>query len=447
MAREIIYQVLPRIWGNGKFSDWDGPVFDYLHSLGITAIWFTGIPRHASGKDFVKGNPGSPYAVSDWFDVNPYLADKEEDRMREFEQLVRRTHKAGFKFIMDFVPNHVAKDNGQLPVFDHCDYDWTDTLKVNYGHPDTYPRMLEILRFWAAKGVDGFRCDMVEMVPCGFFAGIIPELKRDYPEIIFIGEAYNKDNYRPLIDAGFDLLYDKSGSYDILRDILCSGASARQLTWNWQWLSDIQPHMLNFLENHDEQRLASPYFAGSAQKGIAAFAFSALFNTASLMLYAGQELGESAAEGAEGRTSIFDWCSPLSLRHLHAFIHSRKPLPSAEAATLERYRQILTIASSSLCNEGSNYDLCWCNGPEQGFDPDRHFAFVRYSKGRAMLVFCNFSDSPAAVRLYLPEYLCSQLNAALLSADAVNDNAAAFEGHSIEIQAGAWDAATLEITS
>lgn len=442
MSRQIIYQVLPRLWGKGKFSDWNKRSFDYLHSLGITAVWFTGIPRHASGKDFVKGNPGSPYAVSDWFDVNPYLADKEENRMREFEQLVRLTHKAGFRFIMDFVPNHVARDNKQLPVYDYCDYDWTDTLKVNYGHPDTYPKMLEILRFWAAKGVDGFRCDMVEMVPIDFFAGIIPELKRDYPELFFIAEAYNKDNYRPLVDAGFDLLYDKSGSYDILRGILCNGSSARNLSWNWQWLSDLQPRMLNFLENHDEQRLASPFFAGSAQKGLAAFAFCALFNTASLMIYAGQELGENAAEGADGRTSIFNWCSPVSLRHIDDLINSGKALPQDEASLLQRYQEILGIASSPLCNEGFNYDLCWCNGPAQGFDPDRHFAFVRYAKGKALLVFCNFSDTPASARLYLPEYLCSRLAEAL-----INDNAAAFEGHSIEIQAGAWDASVLEITS
>ena len=430
--RHIIYQVLPRIWGGGKLSEWDAPVFDYLKSLGVDTVWYTGIIRHASGKPFVKGNPGSPYAISDYFDVNPYLADRPASRMAEFEALVKRTHKAGLKAIIDFVPNHVACDNGQLPVHPWCDYDWTDTRKVDYGNPETFGKMLEILRFWASKGVDGFRCDMVEMVPVGFFGWLIPELKKEYPGLLFIGEAYDRANYRPLLDAGFDLLYDKSGIYDILRGIICDGRSARELTGNWQFLQDIQPRMLNFLENHDEQRIASPFFAGNPRKAYAAWAFCSLFNTASVMLYAGQELGETASEGAEGRTSIFDWTAPVTLKHLHATIHSRKPLPAKEKAVLERYRQILTVASSPLASEGSNYDLCWLNEGSEGFDPDRHFAFLRHDGNRCILVFCNFSDSPAKAFVRIPE--------------GIIEKCRPVEG-GIVVSAPAWDAALVELTS
>ena len=94
----IIYQVLPRLWGNGRFSDWGDAELAYLRSLGISHVWFTGVPRHARGKPFVKGDPGSPYAIEDYYDVNPYLADKEENRMAEFESLVRRVHAAGMGF-------------------------------------------------------------------------------------------------------------------------------------------------------------------------------------------------------------------------------------------------------------------------------------------------------------------------------------------------------------
>ena len=430
--RHIVYQVLPRIWGSGKLAEWDTPVFDYLKSLGINTIWYTGIIRHASGQPFVKGNPGSPYAISDYFDVNPYLATNEAKRIAEFEALVKRTHNAGLKVIIDFVPNHVACDNTQIPVHPWCDYDWTDTKKVDYGHPDTYGKMLEILRYWASKGVDGFRCDMVEMVPVHFFEWVIPELKKEFPELLFIGEAYNRANYRPLLDAGFDLLYDKSGVYDILRHVICDGWGARELTGNWQFLQDMQPHMLNFLENHDEQRIASPYFAGKASKAYSAFAFCSLFNTASVMLYAGQELGEAAAEGAEGRTSIFDWTAPVSLKHLHAMVHSRKPLPAKEKAVLEHYRQILTVASTPLASEGANYDLCWCNEGPEGFDPERHFAFLRYDANRCILVFCNFSDNPAKAFIHIPE--------------GVIEKCRPVQG-GIEVSASAWDAALVELTS
>ena len=209
---EVIYQVLPRIWGKGKFSEWDTKAFNYLKSLNVTAVWYTGVIRHASGKPFVKGDPGSPYSIEDYHDVNPYLADRPEARMDEFEKLVVRTHKAGLKVIIDYVTNHVSPDCRDLPKCNYCDYDWTDTLKVDYSHPDTYGKMLEILLFWASKGVDGFRCDMVEMVPPEFLEWLIAEVRRVYPEMLFIGEVYDRNIYRRFIkELGFDLLYDKSG--------------------------------------------------------------------------------------------------------------------------------------------------------------------------------------------------------------------------------------------
>ena len=174
-----VYQVLPRLWGNGTFSSFDVQAFDYLKSLGVSHVWYTGVIRHASGKDFVKGNAGSPYAISDYYDVNPYLADDEACRMQEFEALVARTHDAGLKVLIDFVPNHVARDydRSALPLFDWCDYDWTDTLKIDYNAPGAWDKMYGIVRFWAMKGVDGMRCDMVELVPPEFFKWLIANNK------------------------------------------------------------------------------------------------------------------------------------------------------------------------------------------------------------------------------------------------------------------------------
>jgi glycosidase len=407
MAKRIIYQTLPRLWGNGKFSDWDDASLGYLRSLGVDYVWYTGVPRHATGKDFVKGDPGSPYAISDWRDVNPYLADDPAHRLEEFDALLARTHAAGMRVLIDYIPNHVAPDyEGRICRFDWCDGDWTDTRKNDWSSPETRAEMLEILRFWAMRGVDGFRCDMVELVPPEALKALISAVKADFPGLLFVAEVYQKDNYRRYLDdVGFDLLYDKSGLYDTLRAICCHGASARGITWNWQWLGDLQPRVLNFLENHDEQRLAAPEFLGAAEKGYAALACSLLFNTAPFMLYFGQEVGEDGVEGADGRTSIFNWSDPAELRELYRSLHGEAELAPAEAAVLARYRELLSFAWRPAFAEGGTWDLMYCNEGAPGFHPDRHFAFVRYAADEAWLVVCNFSDTPATVRISLPPEL------------------------------------------
>ena len=446
----IIYQVLPRLWGSGKFSSIDAGSFQYWKGLGADYIWYTGVIRHASagsGEKVVKGEAGSPYAITDYYDVNPYMADVPERRMEEFEGLVRRTHEAGLKCIVDFVPNHVAREyRGDLgagddvtthwaPENDFFYYpgqalrlpinpkgyeempakasgncftptpginDWWETVKLNYCdfHTGTWDKMRDIVRFWAAKGVDGFRCDMVELVPPQFMQWLIRSIKSEFPSVIFVAEVYQKEKYRMYVEeVGFDFLYDKCGLYDTLRAVTCSGASAKGISWNWQFLSDLQPHMLNFLENHDEQRVASDFFCGSAQAGYAALAVSALLNTAPFMLYFGQEMGERGMQqegfsGLDGRTSIFDWCTVPALQDPDE--HVRK-----------RYREVLTLAGKPEFAEGRTFDLCYCQKTGE-FNPDRHFAFLRSDGKHTFLVVSNFGDA-ADITVRIPaeaqEYL------------------------------------------
>lgn len=392
MKKSTIYQVLPRLWKHGKFSDWNKKSFDYLKSLNVDCVWFTGVIRHAAGEPWVKGNWGCPYAISDYFDVNPYLADNEDDRMTEFENLIRRTHKSGLKVIIDFIPNHVARcgANG-IPTCGYCDYDWTDTVKIDYSDPRTAPALREILAYWAAKGVDGFRCDMVEMVPPEFLKWVIADIRREFPGTLFIGEAYNRQNYPLYIqEVGFDLLYDKSGYYDTVRSVMQAGMTAEAFSWNWQSLGELQGNMLNFLENHDEQRCASDAFAGAADRCYAALAVAALFNSASFMLYFGQECGERASESENARTSIFDRTVVGSLKR-------------PDAAVLERYRQTLELASLPLFREGRNWDLGYCNRDSAGFNPTYHFAFLRMNDEGAALIACNFSNFESEMILRIPE--------------------------------------------
>ena len=404
---------MPRLWGKGVLASWDAASLDYVRSLGADYIWYTGLPRHASGEPFVKGDPGSPYAVSDWFDINPYLAENPDERMAEFSSLVERTHAAGLKLLIDYVPNHVACDyRGDIVHYDYCDGDWTDTFKNNWDDPKTFMAMLAVLRFWASLGVDGFRCDMVELVSAEKLGRLIEAVKTEFPELVFVAEVYVKDNYRRYLDAGFDILYDKCGLYDALDGICRYGNTAESLTWNWQFLGDMQPRMLNFLENHDELRLASRQFLGSASKAYAALAFSLLFNDAWFMLYAGQETGEDAAESSDGRTSIFNWCRPRMLGDLYAYIHGEKELDADESAVLEKYRSLLALADRPVFRSGKCWDLCYCNRASAGFDPRRHFAFLRYDESERWLVVCNFSDTPAELSVAFPAELTSVLGPA-----------------------------------
>ncbi len=412
MRKPIIYQMLPRLWGEGRMSSVDDATLDYLRGLGISHVWCTGIIRHSTGKPFVKGDAGSPYAISDYYDVNPYLADVPSRRISEFRALVRRVHDHGLKLIIDFVPNHVGCDysdkHGGIPLYGWHDYDWTDTVKIDYSAPGTWEAMYQIVRFWASKGVDGFRCDMVELVPPEFLKWLIARIKDEFPEIVFIAEVYQKEKYRLYIDdVRFDFLYDKSGLYDVLRAITAGHGTARAITWNWQFLQELQPKMLNFLENHDEQRIASPWFAGRPDD-YAALCASLMLNTAPFMLYFGQETGVDASEGHDGRTSIFNFARPASLQRLCAYVHGGS-LTVEETAVLERYRAALKLALDSSVSEGFTYDLCYCQSTADGFDPDRHFAFLRHSDGGTMLFCCNFSGSASRMRIRIPQHAVDYL--------------------------------------
>ena len=508
MGKVIIYQMLPRLWGNiggknikngtlknngcGKFSSIDTISLEYLRSLGVSHVWYTGIIRHAtaedsdgctpSSADWVKGRAGSPYSITDYYDVNPYLADEPENRMEEFHKLVERTHAAGLKVIIDFVPNHVARDYGRfaaahpaptgMAAFGESDdksvhwknsndffyypgiplalpiqnqtymempamasgnsytsspgvNDWYDTIKLNYcdTHTETWEKMYDIVNFWAGQGVDGFRCDMVELVPPAFFKWLISRIKKDRPDLLFVAEVYQKTLYSKYIrEIGFDLLYDKSGIYDTLRAIVEKNAkdsgvpvedwqSAKRITWNWQSLGDLQPYMLNFLENHDEQRFASDFFGCDARNSYAALYTALYLNNAPFMLYAGEEVGERGMDnegfsGRDGRTSIFDWWAPSSLTRLYKYIHGEKEALAPEEETmLDTYRKALKFAAEdNAVSKGTFYDLCYCNYASDGFNPDRHFAFLRDFEDETLLIVCNFSKNDAEMKISIPEH-------------------------------------------
>lgn len=507
----IIYQVLPRLFGNritknkyngtidengsGKFSHFTNKALGEIKKMGYTHIWYTGILAHASKTDYtehgipkqhpeiIKGNAGSPYAIRDYYDVDPDLAVKVENRMKEFENMVTRTHKNGMDVIIDFVPNHLARDYksimkpknvsdfgvnddttqsfsptnnfyyianndldlSKLPTnrevnnytekparatgndcFTHqpSQYDWYETVKLNYGvdyldgykpHfspiPDTWHKMKDILMFWADKKVDAFRCDMAEMVPLEFWKWVIPAVKSKYPHILFIAEIYNKDAYWDFLsEDAFDYLYDKVGLYDVVRDVACGYRPSSDITFTLNEVGDIQQNLLNFLENHDEQRLASSSFLGDANKGVAAMILTACLNTNPIMVYAGQELGEEGMDvegfsGKDGRTSIFDyWSVDKFVRWNNNGKWNNEKLTSEEVKLKELYTSLLQLCNKEKSfSQGKFYDLMSANYNNPDFNSTKKYAFLRGDGENIFLVVVNFNDNEAVVKVNIPE--------------------------------------------
>lgn len=524
--RPVIYQVIPRLFTNkctarikngsieengcGKLNEITPAVLKSISDLGITHVWYTGVIEHAQKTDYsrhgikpdnpyvVKGNAGSPYAIKDYYDVDPDLACNVPDRMKEFENLIARTHKAGLKAVIDFVPNHLARqyhsdvapdgttdfginddtdkffsqannfyyiprqqfsprfyigeDDNEYVEFpakatgNDCftaypsENDWYETVKLNYGYdpgdntrhyspiPDTWTRMLDILLFWASKNVDAFRCDMVHMVPLEFWNWAIVRVKEKYPTIIFIAEIYDVSLYRPYIfNGGFDYLYDKVTLYDTLFGIMKYNTSAAQLTSCWQTVEGISSNMVNFLENHDELRIASPQFAGRPDTIVPALAAICTINKGAVMIYMGQEIGEPATDaegfsGADGRTTIFDY---WGIDTLQRWIGNGKPtlqnLTQHEKWLRKTYQHLLSAVNQSpALQQGGFFDLMYVNMHSTGFNPHKHFVYLRASDKQAAIVFLNFDNHPANADVIIPQHAFDVLSLHEKSIDATD---------------------------
>jgi glycosidase len=495
MTKPIIYQLFPRWFANynetrkrdgskeengcGRFVDINERALKSLVDLGATHIWYTGVIRHATAAcnnpAITKGKAGSPYAITDYYDVDPDLAKNEAKRMQEFEALVARTHEAGLGVIIDFIPNHVSREYKSvckpagvedLGENDHPEWafsplnnfyyipgerftmdkdlqgydeypakvtgndcftshpgenDWYETVKLNYGVfyqgggekqffpiPSTWIKMRDILLFWASKGIDGVRVDMAEMVPVEFFEWAIAQVKKKYKKFFFIGECYDPSKYDAYLAAGFDYLYDKVGMYDYLRGVTSKGWPTSGITNQWMQHGDERlKHMLYFLENHDEQRIASGFFCGSGRCAEPAMIVAATLNQCPVMIYSGQELGERGMDmegfsGINGRTTIFDY---WGVKSLQAWANKGKfdgaKMSDAQKELREFYQRLLTLArDNKAIKNGRMYDITYAQG--EGFDKQQHYAFLRHIKGETLLVVVNFHDREQAVKVRIP---------------------------------------------
>ncbi|MDO6611013.1 alpha-amylase family protein [Shewanella sp. 1_MG-2023] len=575
-GKPVVYQVFTRLYGNtnttnkpwgtiaengvGKFSDFTDIALQDIKSLGTTHLWYTGIPHHALINDYtefgisnddpdvVKGRAGSPYAVKDYYNVNPDLADNPQQRLAEFEALIKRTHDNGMQVIIDIVPNHVARDyqsldandptqaallpknrqfgqndntqveydknnnfyyvvdsefavpdaiNGyqplggeQHPLADgmfeekpakwtgngsrlakpHAN-DWYETVKVNYGvkpdgsydfpalpehfadksvteHyafwqsqnaaeiPDSWIKFKDITQYWLAKGVDGFRYDMAEMVPVEFWSYLNSNIKHINPNAFLLAEVYNPSLYRDFIHLGkMDYLYDKVDLYDTLKDIIHRKTSTAQIAVDQEKVMDIEQHMLHFLENHDEQRIHTDDFAGTSEAALPAMVVSTTISRSPTLIYFGQDVGEQGAEnagfGQATRTSIFDYVGvPAHQRWMNNGAFDGGQSSASEKSLRLYYQTLLNLSHTAPALTGEYYELDSINRlSEQAENEvnsstdslnanininannqynDSTFAFSRYNDEQFIIVVTNFSSSDkASFTLSLPTELIS----------------------------------------
>ena len=526
--KEVIYQVFTRLFGNtnatnkpwgtlaengvGKFNDFTPAALQEIKDLGVTYIWYTGVPHHAvitdytqygisnDDADVVKGRAGSPYAVKDYYQVDPDLAKDPAKRLEEFEGLIKRTHDAGLKLIIDIVPNHVARkyegknnpagvtdfgaeddtdsvyaknnsyyyipgsdfkvpnwQNGYVPLGGTSDSlvdgkfnespakwtgngardvqpdqnDWYETVKVNYGvkpngsadfyslpanfdtadyktHfdfwkdkkvPASWKKFRDIALFWTAKGVDGFRYDMAEMVPVEFWSYMNSAIKMKNPDSFLLAEVYNPEMYRDYIHKGkMDYLYDKVELYDTLKNIMQGHGSTDHLAPIIEEQEDIEKHLLHFLENHDEQRIANPDFAGDAEKGKPAMVVSTTITSSPTMVYFGQEFGEPGQEdlgfGDPTRTSIFDYGSVPSVRKWVNGGNFDGGKNSKEELNLrDFYKKLLNFTLKSTALMGDYADLQAYNQAHTEWYNDKVYSFVRWSDDEKLIIVTNFDGN------------------------------------------------------
>lgn len=537
--KQVVYQVFTRLFGNtdttntawgtitengvGKFSDFSDKALQEIKDLGVTYIWYTGVPHHAVIRDYteygisnddpdvVKGRAGSPYAVKDYYNVNPDLAENPANRLEEFKALIERTHEAGLRLLIDIVPNHVARNyegkstpegrepfgvsddtsveyardnnfyyipresfqvpqwrDGYLPLGgeDHPladgkfeenpakwtgngsrmarpDFnDWYETVKINYGvrpdgsydfdrlpegfdsedyrahHqfwkdrsvPDSWVKFKDIALYWIEMGVDGFRYDMAEMVPVEFWSYMNSHIKMKNPDAFLLAEVYNPDRYRDYIRKGkMDYLYDKVEMYDSLKHIMQGHGWTDHIPVVKKGTQDIEHHLLHFLENHDEVRIASPDFVDNAAKGKPAMVVLATMTTAPVMIYFGQEVGEPAAEdagfGDPTRTSIFDY---IGVPHHQRWMNDKKfdggQLSEEDQALRDFYQRLLNFTITSEALTGDYQDIHFYNRENTLWYNYHVISYVRWSGNQRLIIVVNFdANDRFGFELKIPE--------------------------------------------
>ena len=309
-----------------------------LKDLGVDILWL--MPMYQIGEVERKGSLGSYYAISDYTAVNP-----EFGTMEDFEDMIAAAHRAGFKVILDWVANQTAPDNVWMDTkpadFYERDaegnaiweYDWTDTRSLNYENEAVWAAQDECMRFWLEKGVDGFRCDAAAEVPAKFWKGILPGIKKDYPDIYLLAEAENPALTDPkeTFDASYawtlhHMMNDVAQGTKTVKDI------TKYLAKDNAWMGAANFRLM-FTSNHDENSWSGSEFErmGDAAKVMEVLCFT--LPKGQPLVYTGQEIGLSRRLEFFEKDPITDWSEneyTSFIRDLVAFRHAHPCLAAGE---------------------------------------------------------------------------------------------------------------------
>lgn len=367
----VIYEVYPRAFSaQGNFNGVTAQL-DRLKDLGVTIIWL--MPIHPIGQEKKKGTIGSPYAVRDYYAINPDYGTKED-----LKRLIAESHRRGMKVIIDIVANHTSWDSVLMkhPEFYKRDaqgnitypHDWYDIAALNYQNQALRRYMTDMLKYWIREfDLDGFRCDVAGEVPTDFWENVRAELDKIKPDILMLAEAHEAE----LLVKAFELDYSWP-LHSALTEVLQGQKPASELQQVWKQEVAAWPrgalHM-RFSDNHDERRAIARFGERGA---LAASAFTITIDGVPL-LYNGMEVGDTTESGAP---ALFE-----KLPIFWSIAERRKEFPRF-------YRRMLSLRrGSEALRRGS---LEW----RRNSDESRIVSFLRRGKTEEVLVAINFSSRP-----------------------------------------------------
>ena len=367
----VIYEIFPRAFSpEGNFAGITQQL-DRLKDLGVTILWL--MPIHQIGQEKKKGSIGSPYAVRDYYSINPDYGTKQD-----LQRLVKAAHKRGLKVIIDIVANHTSWDSVMMKhqnFYKHdaqgritWPYDWTDVAWLNYENLELRDYMSDVLKYWIREfDLDGFRCDVAGEVPVGFWESARSELEKIKPEIVMIAEASKPD----LMVKAFDLDYAWP-LHSTLTGVLTGSAPATAIRGVWEQERAKFPkgcsHMV-FSDDHDESRAIARF----GERG--ALAASALVFTLGgvPLLYNGMEVGDTTESGAP---ALFE-----KMPVFWQIAERRKQFP-------EFYKQIISLRRDhSALRRG---EIEWLHNS----DEQRVVSFLRRDAEEEILIALNLSNRP-----------------------------------------------------
>jgi glycosidase len=367
----VVYEIYPRAFSQqGNFNGISARLDD-LKDLGVTVLWL--MPIHPIGQEEKKGTIGSPYAVRDYYGINPDYGTKDD-----FKQLITEAHRHGMKVIIDIVANHTSWDsvmmkNPQFYVHDAngritYPHDWSDVAELNYDNSELRRYMTDMLKYWIREfDLDGFRCDVAEEVPTDFWENARGELDKIKPDITMLAEGHKPE----LLIKAFDFDYSWP-LHSAVTNVLQGRGVASDLRQEWDKESKEWPrgslHM-RFSDNHDERRAIARF----GEPG--ALAASAMMFTLDgvPLLYNGMEVGDTTESGA-----------PALFEKLPVFW----PIAERRPEFPRFYKQMISLRrSSNALRRGS---LEWLRNS----DESRMVTYLRRSANEEVLVAINFSNRP-----------------------------------------------------